>query len=88
MVISWDSPVGRKLHKEIVKGLVDDMTKERWISVEDFEKAKKALTEADLGYPYAKVDPEALNAYRIALEASEKGTGAFVEGESYPPSQS
>lgn len=32
---------------------------ERWITKEDFEKAKKALEEADVGYPYlAVVDPK------------------------------
>lgn len=61
--------------------------KEGWITVEDFEKAKKALIEADLGYPYAIVDEEALKAYRIALEPTEKPVGAFLEGGSYPSSQ-
>lgn len=57
--------------------------KERWITVEDFEKAKKALEKADL-YPgnitgwYIPIE--------MPLGSPTEPAGEFLGGESYPAS--
>lgn len=49
-----------------------------WITKEDFEKAKKALEEADVPGPYYYLGPDGW----IALERPRKPVQAFPEGGS------
>lgn len=44
MVINWDHPTAIQLRKEIVEGMVEEL------SMVDFARARKALYDADVNY--------------------------------------
>lgn len=78
MPISWGHPAAIELRKEVVGGVVEEL------SMEDFRKAYEALKKADLPEIEYYLLKDGSMMPRMPLEASRKPAGEFKLPDRYP----